>query len=186
MNNFELKNTKIDGLVIIKRRDISDARGSLSRLFCGNELSALFLKKEIKQINHSLTTKAGSIRGLHYQKPPSSEIKLITCVKGKVFDVAVDVRKNSPTFLCWHAEILSEENQKSFLIPEGFAHGYQTLEKNSELIYIHTASYDKSNEASLNVMDPRLAINWQLPITEISEKDKAQPMIASDFLGLTI
>jgi dTDP-4-dehydrorhamnose 3,5-epimerase len=186
MNNFELKTTNINGLAILKRKIIADQRGFISRLFCDNQLSKFFLKKEIKQINHSFTRKVGSIRGMHYQKPPSSEVKLITCIKGRVFDVAVDIRKNSPTFLCWHAEVLSEENQKSFLIPEGFAHGFQTLEENSELIYIHTASYDQINEASLNPMDERLAINWQLPVTEISEKDKLQPMIVPEFLGIEI
>ena len=122
---FELVNTPIEGLKVIQRKPISDERGFLSRLYCEDDFKLMGIDKRITQINQTLTKKKGAIRGMHFQLPPFSETKIVSCISGEIFDVAVDLRKGSPTFLKWHMEILSEKNQKSFLIPEGFAHGFQ-------------------------------------------------------------
>lgn len=121
---------------------------------------------------------------MHFQCPPHVETKIVSCLKGEIFDVAVDIRKGSPTFLFWHAEILSAANQKSMLIPEGFAHGFQTLSKGCELIYLHTSSYAPGCEGGLNVHDPRLAIAWPLDIAELSNRDQSFSCVDDEFEGL--
>ena len=186
MKRFDCIDTQLSGLKIIQRKPIEDARGFLSRFFCAEEFNELGLVKPISQINHTLTRFKGAVRGMHYQKPPHAEIKLVGCLKGEVFDVAVDLRKNSPTFLHWHGEVLSESNQRSLLIPEGFAHGFQALTVNCELIYLHTEPYMKDAEAALNVRDSKLNITWPLKITEISERDGSHPMIKEDFEGIVV
>ncbi len=186
MSRFSCKDTTLSGLKVIQRQPIEDARGFLSRFFCAQEFNELGFSKPINQINHTLTRQKGAVRGLHFQKSPFAEIKLVSCLKGKIFDVAVDLRKNSPTFLHWHGEILSENNQRSLLIPEGFAHGFQTLTDDCELIYLHSAPYAKEAEAALNVSDPKLGISWPLSITEISDRDRLHPLIELDFEGIVV
>lgn len=109
---------------------------------------------------------------------------MVSCLRGQILDVAVDLRKDSSTFLQWHAEVLSAENQQSLIIPEGFAHGFQTLTDDCELIYLHSAPYVQLAEASLNVLDPKLAIAWPLPVIGLSERDQSAPMITNDFEGI--
>ena len=186
MARFDCIDTPLLGLKVMQRKRIEDSRGFLSRFFCANEFNAYGFNKALSQINHTLTRQKGAVRGLHYQQPPHAEIKLVSCLKGEVFDVAVDLRKNSPTFLQWHGEVLSENNQRSLLIPDGFAHGFQTLTEDCELIYLHTASYVKEAEAALNVVDPRVGIKWPLQITELSERDCSHPMIKIDFEGIVV
>jgi len=147
-------------------------------------LEEIIGNRRIMQINHTLTRKAGTLRGLHFQHPPHSEMKLISCLRGDVFDVAVDLRKESNTFLQWHGEILSEKNHRTICIPEGFAHGFQALTKNCELIYLHTASYRPDAEAGLNAVDPELSIIWPMPIVERSERDQNHALLSSDHSGL--
>ncbi len=183
---FDVIETPISGLKIIQRKPIADDRGFLSRLYCSEDFNVMGHNKPVSQINQTLTKKRGAIRGLHYQLPPSAETKLVNCIRGEIFDVAVDLRKDSPTYLKWHAEILSEKNQKSFLIPEGFAHGFQTLTADCELIYLHTAPYSREHERGLNCVDKKINIVWPLKITEISERDRIQPMIQDDFEGIFI
>ena len=186
MARFDCIDTPLLGLKVMQRKRIEDSRGFLSRFFCANEFNAYGFNKAQSQINHTLTRKKGAVRGLHYQQPPHAEIKLVSCLKGEVFDVAVDLRKNSPTFLHWHGEVLSENNLHSFLIPEGFAHGFQTLTEDCELIYLHSAPYVKEAEAALNVTDPKLDIAWPLNMTELSERDRLHPMIKLDFEGIAV
>jgi dTDP-4-dehydrorhamnose 3,5-epimerase len=186
MARFDFINTSIDGLEVIQRKLIEDNRGFLSRFFCAEEFYPLGFNKGISQINHTLTRKKGAVRGLHYQMPPHTEIKLVSCLKGEIFDVAIDLRKGSPTFLHWHGEVLSAGNRRSLLIPEGFAHGFQTLTEDCELIYLHTAPYEQSVEAALNVMDPKLNIVWPLDIAELSDRDSSHPMIKNDFEGIAV
>ena len=186
MQRFDCIDTQLTGLKIIQRKPIEDARGFLSRFFCAEEFNEFGFGKPISQINHTLTRHKGAVRGLHYQKPPHAEIKLVSCLKGEVFDVAVDLRKNSSTFLHWHSEVLSESNQRSLLIPEGFAHGFQALTEDCELIYLHTAPYIKDAEAALNVRDSKLNITWPLSIAEISERDGSHPMIKENFEGIVV
>lgn len=176
--------TPLSGLLLVQRQQREDSRGFLSRIYCAEEFMASGLFSPIIQINHTLTKRAGTVRGMHYQLPPHTESKLVSCLKGAIFDVAVDLRQESPTFLQWHGQLLSAANQRSFLIPEGFAHGFQTLTEDCELIYFHTAPYHALAEASLNASDPRLAIEWPQKITERSERDRDQPMLDNNFAGI--
>ena len=186
MARFDCIDTPLADLKVMQCKPIEDARGFLSRFYCAEEFKAFGFNKPINQINHTLTRQKGAVRGLHYQQLPYAEMKLVSCLKGEIFDVAVDLRKNSPTFLHWYGEVLSEKNQRSLLIPEGFAHGFQTLTDDCELVYLHTAPYMKEAEAALNVSDPKLSIIWPLDITELSERDRSHPMIKNDFEGIAV
>ena len=185
MSRFVIEKTPIDGLQVVHRQLIGDDRGYLERMFCCDELKSIIGQRSIVQINHTLTAKAGTVRGMHFQHPPHSEMKLVSCSRGEVFDVAVDLRKGSPTFLQWHAEVITETNRKTFVIPEGCVHGFQTLTEDCELFYLHTAAYEPAAEAGLNALDPRLAIGWPMPITERSARDQQHAMLTSEFLGLS-
>jgi len=183
---FSFIDTPIEGLKVVKREIIEDSRGFLSRIFCVEEFLCHGFDKHINQINQTLTYQKGAVRGMHYQLTPYTEIKFVSCMRGEVYDVAVDLRQNSPTFLHWHGEILSEKNRKSMLIPEGFAHGFQALSDNCELLYLHSAPYNKSSESAININDPKLAIKFPLTISALSERDKSHPMIDDNFKGITI
>ena len=183
---FAIGTTSLDGLRVVKRQRHEDQRGFLSRLYCREELEEAGLSAPIAQINQSLTRSRGTIRGMHFQRQPDAEDKLVTCLRGEVWDVAIDVRKGSPTFLSWHAERLSPDNGISLLIPKGFAHGFQTLTDDCELLYLHTASYAPSSEGAVNPLDPRLAIEWPLAIGAMSERDRAHSLINADFAGIEI
>lgn len=185
-SRFDFLPTPLAGLTIICRRSHEDTRGSFSRLFCAEEFREIGLSGSIAQINHSVTRQTGAVRGLHFQNSPHAEIKIVSCLKGKVFDVAVDLRPGSPTFLRWRGEVLSAENRRALFIPKGFAHGFQTLEEDTELLYLHTDFYEPTAEGALNVADPRLDIAWPLPITELSERDRAHPFMGSEFAGVRL
>ncbi len=183
---FIFEETPIEGLFLVNRRSIVDTRGFFNRFWCEQEFKAVKWEKPIVQINHTLTRLCGSVRGLHFQHPPYDEMKLVTCTQGKIFDVAVDLRFGSPTFLHLYTTVLDAEKMQSLLIPEGFAHGFQTMTDDCELMYLHTNYFSKESEGALNVMDTRLNINWPLEITEISERDKAHAMITTEFTGITL
>jgi dTDP-4-dehydrorhamnose 3,5-epimerase len=172
--------------MLVQRKAMEDHRGFLSRFFCAEEFGEAGFNKSIAQINHTLTRKKGAVRGLHFQYPPHAEMKLVSCLKGKILDVAVDLRRDSPTFLNWHGEILSAENRKSLLIPEGFAHGLQTLTEDCEIIYLHTADFHPEAEGALNVADPRLNITWPLPFGDFSDRDRTCAFINQDFKGVLL
>ena len=172
------------GLQLVERTCIGDARGFLSRLFCARELAGAEWTSCIAQVNHSLTAKRATVRGMHFQRPPHAEMKLVSCIRGEVWDVAVDVRAGSPTFLKWHSERLSADNGRAMLIPQGFAHGFQTLTDDAELLYCHSAEYCPAAEAGLNPRDPRLGIDWPLVITELSSRDSAHPWVDDGFEGV--
>ena len=182
---FDILDTPLSGLRILQRKPIGDSRGYLERLFCAEELQALVPGKHIAQINHTLTANRGTVRGLHFQRPPHAETKFVSCVRGEVFDVAVDLRHNSPTFLRWHAEVLSADNHKTLVIPEGFAHGFQTLTDDCEMLYFHTAAYQAEAEGGLNALDFRLAIKWPLGVTILSDRDRSHPMLTNEFEGFS-
>ena len=184
MMRLDFLNTPLAGLKVIQRKPIEDTRGFLSRLYSIEEFTNAGIDKPINQINHTLTLLKGAVRGLHYQNPPYSEAKIVNCIKGEIFDVAVDLRQGSPTFLHWHGEKLNAKNNRSLLIPEGYAHGFQALSENCELIYFHTAPYVPGADAGLNVLDTVLGINWPLTITELSDRDRLHPMIHPDFEGV--
>ena len=183
---MKIINTKIDGVFVIENDPIIDSRGAFSRLFCEKEFSPILGNRHIVQINHSITRTIGAIRGLHYQYPPFAEMKMVRCLKGRVWDVALDLRQGSPTFLKWHVEELTSENAKIIVIPEGFAHGFQVMNENSELLYLHTAFYEKSVEGAIRFDDPNLSIHWPLPVTDISERDKNHPIINKLFTGIKL
>jgi dTDP-4-dehydrorhamnose 3,5-epimerase len=185
-SRLDILDTPLEALKVIQRKPIGDTRGYLERMFCSAELHPLISGREIVQINRSLTVKCGAVRGLHFQHPPYAEIKLVSCLRGEVFDVAVDLRQDSPTFLLWHAEILSAENHRTLIIPEGYAHGFQALTENCELLYLHTAPFHPEAEGALNVADPSLAITWPLPVSELSQRDRAHPFIDSHFIGINV
>lgn len=186
MARFEFFDIPLTGAKVIQRKPIEDSRGFLSRFFCADEFQKAGLKNGISQINHTLTRQKGTVRGFHFQYPPYAETKIVSCLNGEVFDVAVDFRKDSPTFLQWYGEVLSKKNQRSFFIPEGFAHGFQTLTEDCELIYLHTASYVKDAEGALNVLDAKLNINWPLPISALSERDRNHPFIDQSYQGIAL
>lgn len=173
----DVREAEIPGLYIATRRPFMDNRGSFERIFCGNELEVAFGTRKIAQINLSSTSFRGTIRGLHFQKGSSSEAKYVSCLHGEVFDVAVDIRPNSATYLKWHAEFISAENKKSIFIPEGFAHGFQALTDNVKLLYLHTSFYDPSLESGLHPYDPLLSIKWPLSESKLSQRDMSHEML---------
>ena len=169
---MKIEHTKINGVNVIHSEPFKDDRGFFNRIFCQKELVLIRPGIVISQINHSMTKIKGTIRGMHYQNPPHEEMKIVRCLKGSIFDIAIDLRKGSPTFLQWHSEILSEENMRALVIPEGFAHGFQSLEDDIELVYISTAPYCKEAERGVRFNDSKLNIQWPLATTVISEKDR--------------
>lgn len=183
MSRLTLHPLPLDGLVRLTRQRLADPRGHFSRLFCADTLGAAW-PGPIAQINHSHTARRGTVRGLHFQHPPHAEAKLVSCLHGRVFDVAVDLRAGSPTFLHWHGEVLDAELGTALLIPRGFAHGFQALSDGAELLYCHSAAYNPQAEGGLAPLDPRLAIAWPLPPVELSARDLQHPPIRADFQGL--
>ena len=178
---FETMPTPISGLNVIRRLPIGDERGYLERMYCRDDLGGLLGSRSIVQINHTLTEKVGTVRGLHFQRAPHGETKLVSCLRGSVYDVAVDLRPDSPTFLHWHAEMLSQDNHRTLVIPEGFAHGFQSLTSDCEMLYLHTAAFHAEAEFGIDATDPRLAIPWPLPIAVRSARDSNHPSIATTF-----
>ncbi|MBW8299933.1 MAG: dTDP-4-dehydrorhamnose 3,5-epimerase family protein [Hydrogenophaga sp.] len=181
---FEVETTPIEGPLVLRRRKIVDERGHISRLFCAEELAEIGWRGPVAQVNESASRFAGTVRGMHFQNPPYSEIKLVTCVAGRILDVAVDLRQGSPTFLNHVAVELSADNAYSFLIPEGFAHGFQALSDDVRMIYAHSAPYRAEAEGGLSPTDPRLAIAWPLPVRHLSPRDAAHPQLGTDYRGL--
>ena len=178
--------TEIPGVMVVETKIFDDKRGSFGRLFCEHDISCVLGERRIVQINHSRTSTVGAVRGLHFQHPPHAEMKMVRCLRGRVLDIALDLRKDSPTFLCWHAQELSPHNALMLVIPEGFAHGFQVLEPNSELLYLHTASYMPSCEGGVRYDDPALKITWPLPVTVLSERDRQHPLINKNFFGVSL
>lgn len=176
----------LPGLVRVQRQPLQDTRGLFERMFCAHELAAAGWTQPIAQINHSVTYQRGSVRGLHFQCPPHAEMKLVSCLRGEVWDVAVDLRASSPTFLQWHAERLSPDNASALLIPPGFAHGFQALADDTELLYLHSCAYAPGSEAGLNPLDPRLALPWPLPVGEMSERDRSHALLTDKFEGVPL
>ena len=181
---MKIKQTPLQGAFIIEPEPFMDDRGLIARVFCQNELRNILHDNTIVQINHSLTKQRGALRGMHFQYPPKAEIKMVRCLSGSVFDVIMDLHKGSSTFLKWHGEILSVKNMKIIYIPEGFAHGFQTLEENCELLYLHTEFYTPDYEGGVRYNDPMFNVAWPLEITDISKKDRNHPLLSGDFEGI--
>lgn len=183
-NRFAIAPTDISGVFSVTRRRLADERGFLARLFEPEELSLAGWSGLIAQINETGTLKAGTVRGLHFQHPPHAEMKLVSCIAGRVLDVAVDLRQNSPTFLKSVALELSAENGRALLIPQGCAHGFQALTDDVRMIYLHSAPYAAAHEGGFDATDPAFAIAWPLPVANRSPRDEALPRISADFEGL--
>lgn len=178
--------TPVADLKIVQSSPHRDARGAFVRLFCSDELQAVLQHRQIAQINHSRTSRVGAVRGMHFQYPPHAEMKMIRCLRGRVWDVAVDLRPTSSTFLRWHAEELAQGDARMLVIPEGFAHGFQVLEPDSELLYLHTAFYNPTSEGGLRYNDPRLGIAWPLPPLDLSPRDLSHPLLDNNFRGVAL
>jgi len=176
----------LHGALTIDTSGFEDERGKFARFFCNEQLKDVLGERTIEQINYSLTVKKGTIRGMHFQYPPKAEVKLIRCLRGSVFDVMVDLRKGSGTFLEWYGEILSGENMKMLYIPEGFAHGFQTLEQNCEMLYLHTELYTPSSEGGVRYDDPAVGIQWPLKVSDLSDKDYKHLLLTSEFAGIDV
>jgi dTDP-4-dehydrorhamnose 3,5-epimerase len=183
---MNVKLTPLPGLCLVGRTQLVDERGYLSRLFCAAELASFGWTQPIAQINLTQTQLCGTVRGLHYQRPPHAEAKLVSCLRGEVWDLAVDLRPESPTFLKWHAQHLSPDNGLALLIPPGFAHGFQALTDNVELLYCHSAPYTQEAEAGLHPEDPSLLISWPLPVRGLSARDVAHTAIKANFEGVRL
>jgi dTDP-4-dehydrorhamnose 3,5-epimerase len=164
--------TPIEGLYKIELEKFEDYRGFFARIFCKKEFENQRLKNNIVQINNSYNKKKGTLRGLHYQLPPKAEVKIIRCIRGSIFDVVIDLRKDSPTFLKWFGCELNENNKKMLYVPEGFAHGFLTLEDDTEIIYFTTEFYSPQYERCIRWNDPKFSIQWPFEPTVISEKDR--------------
>jgi dTDP-4-dehydrorhamnose 3,5-epimerase len=176
--------TSLPGSFVIGLEPLTDERGWFTRYFCQREFNAIGHSKEWVQMNHSMSIRKATIRGMHFQVAPFREIKLVRCVHGAVFDVIVDLRKGSDTFLKWFGAELSAENKKMIYIPEGFAHGFQCLSDDCELLYHHTEFYQPGFEAGIRYDDPLLGIDWPLPVTIVSGKDQSHQLLTPDFKGL--
>ncbi len=176
--------TYLKGVYIIEVQPVSDNRGWFARTFCKKEFAEIGHTKEWVQLNHSFTNKKGTVRGMHYQLPPHGEIKMVRCIAGAISDIVIDLRKDSETFLKWISVELSSINKKMIYIPEGFAHGFQTLSDNCELIYHHSDFYTPLAEQGIRFDDPLVNIKWSLPLTEISEKDLLHSLLNENFKGI--
>lgn len=167
--------TPVHGAMIIELEKHEDHRGFFSRGFCKNEFEEHGLDHQIVQCNFSKSRKKGTLRGMHYQEAPYSEVKMVRCINGSIYDVIVDIRKDSPTYMKWFGVELADDNYKMLYIPKGLAHGFQTLQDDSVIFYMVTEYYNKEAEGGVRWNDPAFNIDWPLQVTEISEKDKLYP-----------
>lgn len=179
-----LQPTPLAGLWRAGSTAAQDHRGAFTRLFCAQALGDVLGSRRVMQINQSCTRQVGAVRGLHFQHAPHAEMKLVRCLRGRVWDVVVDLRAGSPTLLQWFATELNPADAQMLVIPEGFAHGFQALEPDSELLYLHTALYTPQAEGGLQCQDPRLDIPWPLPVADLSARDRQHPLVPPQFAGL--
>jgi dTDP-4-dehydrorhamnose 3,5-epimerase len=176
--------TPLSGAYLIELELKGDDRGFFARAFCGQEFQRKGLEAQFCQINNSFTVKKGTLRGMHYQLVPSSEVKVVRCIAGALYDVISDLRPDSPTFGKWFGATLSAENRTLMYVPRGFAHGFLTLTDGVETIYLVSASYAPQDERGLRFDDPWLAIAWPSEPVEVSSKDNAWPSFNPEFHGI--
>lgn len=181
MSRFTVTELMPGGPHRVVRHPAGDLRGAFTRLFCDDDLIAAGWTGQMRQANHSRTEHAGTVRGMHFQRGPHAETKLVMCLIGAVWDVATDIRADSPTFLTSVSAELSADNNTAMLIPPGFAHGFQTLTDNVDLLYFHSAIHVPEAEDGLHPLDRRLAIPWPREITIMSDRDRFRPMLTDDF-----
>ncbi len=176
--------TPLQGSFVVEPIGVTDDRGWFGRIFCKKEFSEIGHDKEWVQLNHSSTNKKGTVRGMHFQIHPYREIKMVKCVSGAVYDVIIDLRKDSPTYLKWFGQELTSENRKMLYIPEGFAHGFQTLTDQCNLIYFHSEYYVPNAEGGIRYDDPSIKIKWPQNIILVSERDSSHPYLDENFKGI--
>jgi len=188
VTNFLVKNTLIEGVKLGQMRPKTDERGYFERVYCRKEYEELAGRPlEIKQINRSMSKVKGTTRGLHFQWPPRAETKIVSCPAGRLFDVAVDLRVGSPTYLQYFSAELTAENKKFLIIPEGFGHGFQTLEPNTEILYLVTEEFSVQHDDGINPIDPAVSVEWPLKIALLSKKDTDRKYISDrGFTGINV
>ena len=167
--------TQLEGVRLIDLEPVADERGFFARTFCVEEFAAQGLETRFVQHSTSHTGRRGSVRGMHFQRPPHEEIKLVRCIKGAVHDVLIDLRPNSPTYRRWESYDLSSENRRQLYVPAGLAHGFQTLMPDTEVAYLISAFYTPAAAAGLRYDDPAFGIRWPLPVADMSAKDRTWP-----------
>ena len=178
--------TSLSGAFVIEPSPVGDDRGSFARVFCSRTFEEAGLVGKFVQTNHAKTITAGTIRGLHYQIQPHAEVKLLRCTRGKIYDVIVDVRQGSPTFLHWHGQQLTESNGTMIYVPQGFAHGYQALTDGAEVTYQSSCEYSPESERRVRFDDPRVGIKWKHELCEVSPKDAATEYLLECFSGINV
>jgi dTDP-4-dehydrorhamnose 3,5-epimerase len=174
----------LEGAAEVRSKAARDARGWFARWFCQEELATLNGGRPLQQINSSFTARKGAIRGLHFQHAPRAEDKLVRCLAGRVFDVMVDLRRDSRTYGQWHGVVLDAREMNMVYIPRGFAHGFQTLTEDCQLLYLHTEFYAPEHQGGVHHASPALAIAWPLEMTELSVRDSSLAPFDSDFEAL--
>ncbi len=176
--------TPLHGAYTIDLNKIGDDRGFFARLFCTDEFSNAGLLERFIQINNSLTKDKGTLRGMHYQLPPAAEVKVVRCIQGALFDVIIDLRPDSPSYTQWYGETLSAVNRRMMYVPKGFAHGFLTLEEDTEAFYLAGAPYSPEQERGLRYNDPKFNIIWPAEPVNISQKDVEWPDFNKDWHGV--
>jgi dTDP-4-dehydrorhamnose 3,5-epimerase len=171
--------TRLEGVFLIEPEPAHDARGFFARTFCIQEFEAQKLETRFVQHSLSFNARRGTLRGMHFQREPHGEVKVVTCVKGGIRDVLIDLRPSSPTYRAWEGFDLTADNRRSLYIPKGFAHGFQTLEDETEVTYLISEFHAPAAAAGLRYDDPAFGIEWPLPVTVISPRDVSWP----DFAG---
>lgn len=175
---MEIVATKLSGLLVIKPKRFGDHRGFFAETYNFQNYSNHGIETAFLQDNHSVSVQSNTLRGLHFQKPPYVQAKLVRCGKGSIYDVAVDIRRNSPTYGQWYGELLSEETGTQMFVPEGFAHGFVTLEANSEIVYKCSDYYNPDMEGAIRWNDPTIGIQWPLKGSPVlSIKDESAPFL---------
>lgn len=177
------KETKLEGVFVVEPELIIDERGFFACSWSPEEFEKQGLNPRLIQCNISFNNKQGTVRGLHFQEKPHEEAKLVRCTRGAMFDVAVDLRRDSPTCLQWVAVDLTADNRRMFYIPEGFAHGYQTLSDDTEVFYQMSESYHPESARGLRWDDPVIGIEWPRKVTVISERDRAFELLDRNSVG---
>ena len=185
MSSIILENTAISGVRVLNRSRQADERGFLERLFDETQLQHVLAGRKVEQINRTKTLKAGTVRGMHLQLSPAAESKIVSCLRGSVFDVAVDLRPGSPTFGTWFGCELTSDNGRALVVPEGCAHGVQALEDDCDLLYVHTASYTAVEERGLDPLDPDVGIAWPISPTGLSARDISLPPLSQWKRGIS-
>jgi dTDP-4-dehydrorhamnose 3,5-epimerase len=174
---MRFEHAPLAGVVVVHPELRTDERGGFARVFCQEEFAAQDMEVNVTQANVSVNARAGTVRGMHFQRPPHAEAKLVRATRGAVFDVAVDVRRESPTFLQWFGTRLDERDRTMLYVPPGCAHGYQALDDDTEVTYLVSQAYAPDHEGGLRHDDPALGIAWPLPVTSLSPKDAAWPLL---------